>query len=406
MAPTNVYFDHDYEEEQNLYESLTIEALSIYGQETYYIPRSEITDDEILNEKFSRFSDAYAIEMYIENTQGFEGEGTLLSKFGLEIRDQANFIVSKRRFRQLVHLDDNDIYADRPDEGDLIYLPLANSLFEIKFVEHEQPFYQLRNLPTYQLQCELFEYSHEQIETGIPAIDQFETAHGTPSVIEVSGGTFGFAEGDEVSQLIREGRASTAKGTANVNISTGEVTGVTITETGFGYRTPPTVVFPQPSGGAAATATTTIDSEGAVDSVTITDPGVNYVGDVSAVFEQSPADPIERIEIFGEVAEFKETEEADPTQGQERRGDLILVNVSGRNTSDSIYTFSTEGDDLVNLTQTDHPSDWSVTRVYDLEDIGDRYIDDSNDDFADNSRFEIDSDDIIDFSESNPFGEP
>ena len=163
MAPTNVYFDHDYEEEQNLYESLIIEALAIYGQETYYIPRSEITDDEILNEKFSRFSDAYAIEMYIENTQGFEGEGTLLSKFGLEIRDQANFIVSKRRFRQLVHLDDNDIYADRPDEGDLIYLPLANSLFEIKFVEHEQPFYQLRNLPTYQLQCELFEYSHEQI---------------------------------------------------------------------------------------------------------------------------------------------------------------------------------------------------------------------------------------------------
>ena len=252
----------------------------------------------------------------------------------------------------------------------------------------------------------MFEYSHEQIETGIPAIDQFETAHGTPSVIEVSGGTFGFAEGDEVSQLIREGRASTAKGTANVNISTGEVTGVTITETGFGYRTPPTVVFPQPSGGAAATATTTIDSEGAVDSVTITDPGVNYVGDVSAVFEQSPADPIERIEIFGEVAEFKETEEADPTQGQERKGDLILVNVSGRNTSDSIYTFSTEGDDLVNLTQTDHPSDWSVTRVYDLEDIGDRYIEDSNDDFADNARFEIDSDDIIDFSESNPFGEP
>jgi hypothetical protein len=140
--------------------------------------------------------------MYIANTQGFEGEGTLLSKFGLEIRDQATFVVSRKRFSELVEIEGNDLCEDRPREGDLIFLPLSNSLFQIKFVEHESPFYQINNLPTYELQCELFEYSHEDFNTGIEAIDDFQVYHGTRYSIEVQGGEVGFARGDEIRQVI------------------------------------------------------------------------------------------------------------------------------------------------------------------------------------------------------------
>jgi hypothetical protein len=150
--PTNVFFSPAVKSEQLLYEDLVIEGLRMYGQDVLYIPRATITTDEILNENYSRFNDAYKIEMYIAKTEGFEGEGTLLSKFGLELRDQATFVVASRRFEHLVHIDENELASDRPREGDLIYLPLTGSMFEIKFVEHEQPFYRLSNLPTFELQ--------------------------------------------------------------------------------------------------------------------------------------------------------------------------------------------------------------------------------------------------------------
>jgi hypothetical protein len=144
----------------------------MYGQDVYYLPREVVQEDTILNEDIeSVFDDAYIIEMYISNIDGFEGDGNLLSKFGVEIRDQANFIVSKKRWNQYIGIQNAGTNNLRPSEGDLIYLPLSQSLFEIRFVEHESPFYQLSNLPTYTLQCELFEYSGEQIQTGISDID-------------------------------------------------------------------------------------------------------------------------------------------------------------------------------------------------------------------------------------------
>lgn len=200
--PTNVFFSPAVRSEQNLYEDIIIEALQIYGQDVVYIPREKITTDEILNEDYSQFTEAYAVEMYIANTQGFEGEGTLLSKFGIEIRDQATFIVAKRRFRQLVEIDQNAVQVERPREGDLVYLPLANSLFQIKFVEHEQPFYRLNDLPIYEVNCELFEYSSEIINTPFKAINQFEREHGSREVIELSGGSTGFRAGEFVYQQI------------------------------------------------------------------------------------------------------------------------------------------------------------------------------------------------------------
>jgi len=171
---TNVYFSPKHRPEQNLYEDLVIESLKMYGQDVYYMPRQLVTRDEILNDDFSKFVDAYAIEMYIETTEGFAGEGDLLQRFGVEIRDQATFVVSKRRWEQLVGVWNNSVNNLRPSEGDLIYLPLSNSLFEIRFVEHEQPFYQLSNLPVYKLECELFEYGGEELETGVDQIDAIE----------------------------------------------------------------------------------------------------------------------------------------------------------------------------------------------------------------------------------------
>lgn len=201
---TNVYFSQKVRTEQDLYEDIVIESLKMYGQDVYYLPREVVQEDTILNEDIeSVFDDAYIIEMYISNIDGFEGDGNLLSKFGVEIRDQANFIVSKKRWNQYVGIQNAGTNNLRPSEGDLIYLPLSQSLFEIRFVEHESPFYQLSNLPTYTLQCELFEYSGEQIQTGISDIDTVmeDISQQLVLVINSSNGTE-FTIGETIQQEI------------------------------------------------------------------------------------------------------------------------------------------------------------------------------------------------------------
>lgn len=201
---TNVYFSQKVRTEQDLYEDIVIESLKMYGQDVYYLPREVVQEDTILNEDIeSVFDDAYIIEMYISNIDGFEGDGNLLSKFGVEIRDQANFIVSKKRWNQYIGIQNAGTNNLRPSEGDLIYLPLSQSLFEIRFVEHESPFYQLSNLPTYTLQCELFEYSGEQIQTGISDIDTVmeDISQQLVLVINSSNGTE-FTIGETIQQEI------------------------------------------------------------------------------------------------------------------------------------------------------------------------------------------------------------
>ena len=135
-----------------------------------YIPRTLVNEDELFGEDtISKFTEGNAIEMYIESVDGFEGEGDFISKFGLEIKDTMSLIVSRKRFEeQLGHV------ATRPREGDLIFFPLSKGLFEIKFVEHENPFYQLGKLYTFKLSCELFSYSQEEIDTGFSEIDSLE----------------------------------------------------------------------------------------------------------------------------------------------------------------------------------------------------------------------------------------
>jgi hypothetical protein len=308
--PTNVYFDQRVSSEQNLVEDLIIEALRIYGQEVYYIPRSVIRQDEILNEDYSQYASAYMIEMYVADTGGFQGEGHLLSKFGLEIRDQVTFVVSRSRFTNLVNIDSNAIASDRPREGDLIYLPMTNAMFEIQFVEHEQPFYQLQNLPTYQLQCELFEYNSEMFETGIREIDQFEELYGAQYVIEIEGGAVGFRPGEKIKQDIGDG-----------------------------------------------------------------------------------------VTIFGEVAFFAQTQEQNPITGAVRKGNLYLTQTRS---SDGQLKFWREGINIESLDD-DNKNDWTVTKLYDISSPN---LGLPQDPLAQNSNFELDADEIIDFSEINPFGEP
>jgi hypothetical protein len=137
--------------------------------------------------------------MYVENTDGFEGDGDLLSKFGVEIRDSMTLVLSTRRWEQLVGRFQPTPEA-RPQEGDLIYFPLVNGLFEIRFVEDESPFYQLQNLPTFKLTCELFEYGNEALDTGIAAVDSFETAYATRTTINLGSGSGTFQVGEDVTQ--------------------------------------------------------------------------------------------------------------------------------------------------------------------------------------------------------------
>ena len=172
--PTNVYFDTGTTSEQRLYEDLIIEQLKIYGQDVYYLPRKIANKDTIFGEDpASSFDDSYIIEMYVDNSDGYMGEQEIIKKFGLELRDDIVFTLSKLRWETLVK-NNSDLTAERPQEGDLVYFPTTNAFFEIQFVEHEQPFYQQSALPVYKLSCTRFEYSSERIDTGISTIDSIE----------------------------------------------------------------------------------------------------------------------------------------------------------------------------------------------------------------------------------------
>ena len=174
--PTNVYFDTGTKPEQTLYEDLMIEQLKIYGQDVFYIPRTLVKEDSLFGEDtLSKFGDAYLIEMYFENVEGYEGEKEIMSKFGLQMNEDVTFVVARRRFEQLVSHDSNLIVKTRPNEGDLVYFPKVKKIFEISFVDHDDPFYQVHNVPAFKLKCKTFEYSSEHMDTRIAEIDAIES---------------------------------------------------------------------------------------------------------------------------------------------------------------------------------------------------------------------------------------
>tara|TARA_B100001778_G_scaffold334486_1_gene346076 strand:+ start:7411 stop:8277 length:867 start_codon:yes stop_codon:yes gene_type:complete len=198
--PTNSYFTQGTSGEQQLVEDLVVEQIKMFGVELYYIPKTLVSEDTVLGEdSLNSFDSAYQIEGYLENVQGFGGDGDLFSKFGVRIADQVNFIIARKRFQDLV--DDNTtlVVEGRPNEGDLIYFPLANKLFSIQYVEHEQPFYQLNKIHVWGLKCELFEYSGEDLDTGVEAIDVIErNLAQTITLNFAAGGTGTFTPGEEI----------------------------------------------------------------------------------------------------------------------------------------------------------------------------------------------------------------
>jgi hypothetical protein len=285
---TNVYFTNGTKSEQYLVEDLIIESLKIYGQQMYYIPRRLVSKDEILGEdRLSEFKNSFLIEMYFENVDSYAGQGAFIQKFGLMMEQSATLVVARRRWEQFIGRYDATIIPTRPCEGDLIYFPLTQSLFEIKFVQHQDPFYQLGKLYVYKLQIELFQYSSERIDTGIKEIDAFETL-----------------------------KTFTTNTTRN---NSGRIQRIDILNPGCDYVTAPTVTITPNSDGVSATATATI-TDGKVTSINITNAG-RYVtvptvtiappptGGVQALAEAIIEIDIDIPDSYGDNNKFKQ--EAD-----------------------------------------------------------------------------------------------
>lgn len=174
--PRNTYFDqYETETEQSVLDDLNVEAIEIFGVEMYYLPRIQITPDEIYTESpIAEFRNAYALPVYIESYAGFQGDGNFLSKFGVEIRDQLEFTIAMRTFEDEVAALETDVELIRPREGDLIYYPHRKATFQIMFVDKRAVFYPLGSLHTYKMTVELFEYSGERFQTGVAEIDSLE----------------------------------------------------------------------------------------------------------------------------------------------------------------------------------------------------------------------------------------
>ena len=257
----NPYFKLGTNSEQNVVENLIIECLQIYGQEMFYIPRTLVSKDEILGEdRLSEFKNAYPIEMYFENVDGFGGNGAFMSKFGLMIEQSATLVVARKRWQQAVAQYGQTILPNRPAEGDLLYFPLTGGLFEIKFVQHQNPFYQIGKLYTYKLDIELFQYASERIDTGYGVFDDFEslktfdidpsvTKFGMIDSIQVTNGGTGYTSAT-VSITSTTGTGATATAV----VSNGTISAINVTNPGTGYKDA-TVIITGDGSDAIATAT-------------------------------------------------------------------------------------------------------------------------------------------------------
>ena len=308
--PTNVYFTHGTKNEQYLVEDLIIESLKIYGNEFMYIPRTLVSKDEILGEdRLSKFTSSFPIEMYFENVDSLDGQGAFIQKFGLMMEQSATLVVARRRWDQLVGRYGQTTIPTRPNEGDLIYFPLTKGLFEIKFVTHQDPFYQLGKLYVYKLQVELFQYASERIDTGIPAVDAFESLksfttnttrsqYGTVIKINVTNQGSGYSTAPTVTLVTSSGRDATATAVLGYGTTAGKVIRVDVTNGGIGYQTAPVIQFTG-GGGSNAAATAVIEAD--VDKV-------ESYGD-NNTFKTQAADVLfSEANPFGEVDKTRNTE--------------------------------------------------------------------------------------------------
>ena len=365
---TNLYFNQKVRSEQLLYEDIVIESLKTYGQDVYYLPRDLVNEDKILgDDPVSSFNSSHIVEMYIENVEGFDGEGDLFTRFGVEIRDEATFIVARKRWRDTIARYDNEITIDRPAEGDLIYLPMSKSMFQIMHVEHEQPFYQLQNLPVFKLRCQLFEYAGEDLDTGVDTIDDIESRYAYKYVLSLSN------------------ERDSAQATATLN--SGQIAAVSITDSGNNYFFAPTVTIIDSSGVGAAIAATVDSNNGKVNGLTITNPGTGYTNPTikftdpqQTVFEvgETITSPSGDTTMRGEVVKYSDSDDK-----------LHIIHAGA---DDGKYHTFTVGKKVVGLKSN---AGGVITLVVEDNQLSQN---EQNEDFSTGA-------DFIDFSETNPFGD-
>jgi hypothetical protein len=265
----NPFFLQGSQGEQGLVQDLINEQLRMYGLDCHYIPRKLMTSRTIMKEVVeSRFDQAFPLEAYLMNVDGYAGQGDILTKFGVRVTTEATFVISRERFEESVapfleqQEDDYDI-SNRPREGDLLFSPLGKKLFEIKYVEFEKPNYQLRKNYTYQLTCEVFEYEDEVIDTNVNVIDE---------VVQTEGYS---------ARLILSGIGSLA--TANTTLNFGAVQQIFLQNDGYGYVAAPTVsISTSPGVDATAVAIMTsrsgIGTAKSIDRILLINPGSGYIG--------------------------------------------------------------------------------------------------------------------------------
>ena len=266
----NPFFLQGSNNEQRLVQNLINEQLQIYGLEVTYIPRKFVNKQTIIEEvQSSRFDDNFSIEAYLNTYEGYSGAGDVMTKFGVSLRDEVTLTISRERFEDFIapFLDPDDYeLGSRPREGDLIYFPLGQRLFEVKFVEHEKPFYQLQKNYTYELQCELFEYEDEIIDTSIDEIDTQVQDQGFITTLN----------------LVGTGRTATASAQLSPLISgKGYVRSLTLLNDGTGYTSTPTVFIStsRDASGVNASAvaiTTSIGGVHSIKEILLTNAGAGY----------------------------------------------------------------------------------------------------------------------------------
>ena len=469
----NPFFQQGSKSEQSLVQSLINEQLKIYGIDVHYMPRTYVSSDSVLREvNASSFKDAYPIEAYIDNFDGYGDNPTLLSKFGIEQTNEITLIISKERFETyispLMKNESNIKLSTRPKEGDLIYLPFGDRLFEIKYVEHEKPFYMLKNTYVYELRCELFRYEDEVIDTGVDEIDDtLEATEGVDGADYVIGTTqkltlIGDAEqatavttqvhgGIQFVTVTNRGSGYTyAPRVAISSAPAGGVTGiataylrgglfigagydaasnksvvqnVNLVNPGSGYTTGPEMQFY--GGGGVGLAVTAYMANGTIGIVTVTGGGSGYTTSPAITFTGlstvsaaatavvSTAGTISAIHITNAGAGYTTPPTisiAAPTgtsTGTFVFNEIVTGGTSGATARVRTWNSVTNEIEISNvdgtfsLSETLTGSTSGASRVVRLIDLTNY-----DDGFGDNDTFETEADDILDFSEGNPFGNP
>jgi len=456
----NPFFQQGSKTEQGLLQDLINEQLRMYGVEIYYLPRQYVTEKTIIKEVIeSKFVNAYPIEAYVDTYDGYNGLGTLMSKFGIQEMDDLILTISRERFENYITpLTQNipDIkLSSRPKEGDLVYFPLGDRLFEIKYVEHEKPFYQLQKNYVYQLTCELFRYEDEIIDTDIDEIDDNVIDQGYIQKLTLVGSATtataiaGVVNGG-VRKITLTNRGNGYKSTPKVAISSAPVGGLTaigiatmisgiidcngvtsdkiqgveLINSGYGYTVAPGIAFIG-GGGVGAAATTEIGN-GVLGIITITNSGSGYTSPpivtISSPGIGTTATAFAVVSAAGTVTSIRVV---DAGVGYTVAPTITIgspsIGSTGTYTFNEIVTGSISG-------TTAKVKTWnSVTNVLEVSVISGSFVvgenivgstnnanrtlriintDNNNDAYAQNEVIEEEADQIIDFSEINPFGMP